>query len=144
MNIEIRDKLDLNPYGLGAVAQAGTYAATAFQLSGRVWQLVKENGLRNKGINIWVYDANHTVFAGVELEAAPPPEMGLTHKPITLSKYAYYKHVGPYDQIAEKGQWMTREVTAQGFAIVHPYIEIYGHWTQDARKLETELLMAVG
>ena len=38
---------------------------------------------------------------------------------------------------------MTDELKKKGFEIVLPYIEIYGHWTTDETKLETELLMCL-
>jgi hypothetical protein len=31
----------------------------------------------------------------------------------------------------------------RGFETTLPYIEIYGHWTNDETKLETELLMSL-
>lgn len=33
-----------------------------------MWQIVKENGIKNKGQNIWVYQPDESVFAGVELD----------------------------------------------------------------------------
>jgi hypothetical protein len=56
-------------------------------------------------------------------------------------KYAYYKHVGPYNLIKQVGQHMRDELKDKGFGTIFPYIEIYGHWTNDDTKLETELLM---
>jgi len=38
---------------------------------------------------------------------------------------------------------MTDELKSKGYEIVLPYIEIYGHWTNDEAKLETELLMSL-
>jgi hypothetical protein len=38
---------------------------------------------------------------------------------------------------------MKDEIKQRGFETALPYIEIYGHWTNDESKLETELLMSV-
>jgi len=38
---------------------------------------------------------------------------------------------------------MTNELKNMGFATGYPYIEIYGHWTNDETRLETELLMSL-
>ena len=38
---------------------------------------------------------------------------------------------------------MRDELNKRGLVIELPYIEIYGHWTNDDDKLETELLMAL-
>ena len=38
---------------------------------------------------------------------------------------------------------MKDELMSKGFETILPYIEIYGHWTNDETKLETELLMCL-
>jgi hypothetical protein len=38
---------------------------------------------------------------------------------------------------------MRNELKNQGHEIIFPYIEIYGHWTDDETKLETELLICL-
>lgn len=144
MKMEIIDKhLSLNIYGFSGTATGKDYAGTAFKLMDKMWKIVKSNHLRNKGLNIWVYEPNEMVFAGVELEGTPTPDTGLERKSITLNKYAYYKHVGPYKLIKQAGQRMKDELKATGVGVGHPYIEIYGHWTSDEAKLETELLMCI-
>jgi effector-binding domain-containing protein len=90
-----------------------------------------------------VYEPDHKVFAGVELNEVPTQDTGLEQKNITLLKYAYYKHIGPYHLIKQSGQNMTDELSRKGFETTLPYIEIYGHWTNDESKLETELLMSL-
>jgi len=144
MNCEIIDKtLSINIYGFSATALNKDYAGTAFKLMGKMWEVVKSNSLKNKGLNIWVYEPNEKVFAGVELEEASVQYTGLEQKNITLEKYAYYKHVGPYNLIKQSGLRMRSELMEIGFEIISPYIEIYGHWTNDESKLETELIMCL-
>jgi effector-binding domain-containing protein len=79
----------------------------------------------------------------VGLNDIPNQNTGLEHKSITLLKYAYYKHIGSYSLIKQAGQNMTDELKSKGYETILPYIEIYGHWTNDESKLETELLMSV-
>jgi predicted transcriptional regulator YdeE len=144
MPIEIITKnLTLDIYGFSGTAINKDYAGTAFKLMDKMWQTVKGKGLKNKGINIWVYEPNEKVFAGVELYESPDPGTGLEHKIVTLTKYAYYKHVGPYNLIKQAGQNMTDELKSQGLETTLPYIELYGHWTNDESKLETELIMSL-
>jgi hypothetical protein len=38
---------------------------------------------------------------------------------------------------------MKDEIKIKGFEASLPYVEIYGHWTNDESKLETELLMCL-
>jgi hypothetical protein len=143
MNIEIiTTRFQLDIYGFGGIAANKDYAGTAFKLSGKMWGIIKANALKNKGMNIWVYETGDKVFAGVELENDMDSN-GLEKKKISLEKYAYYKHVGPYNVIKQKGRDMTNELSKRGFEVILPYIEIYGHWTNDEAKSETELLMCL-
>lgn len=144
MNVKIINKhLDLDVYGFSGTAIGKDYAGTAFKLMDKMWQTVKSNNVPNKGRNIWIYEPDEKVFAGVELEGSPQPNVGLERKKIMLDKYAYYKHVGPYHLIKKTGQEMRAELERRGLEIISPYIEIYGHWTNDETKLETELLMPI-
>jgi hypothetical protein len=144
MNLEIITKnLTLDIYGFSGTALNKDYAGTAFTLMDKMWQIVKANGLKNKGLNIWVYEQNDQVFAGVQLDNNPKNDIGLEQKNITLVKYAYYKHVGAYNLIKQTGQKMANELKNRGFETTLPYVEIYGHWTNDESRLETELLMCL-
>jgi predicted transcriptional regulator YdeE len=144
MKVEIITKnFTLNIYGFSGIAVNKDYAGTAFKLMDKMWQTVKTKELKNKGINIWVYETNEKVFAGVELYDSPNHNTGLEHKVVDLSNYAYYKHIGPYNLIKQVGQTMKAELKNKGFETSFPYVEIYGHWTNDETQLETELLMSL-
>ena len=85
MNIEIITKdTEQNIYGFSGTAFNKDYAGTAFKLSGKMWETVKANNLKNKGLNIWVYESNDRVFAGVELENIPNNDTGLEQKTVSL------------------------------------------------------------
>jgi len=144
MNIDIiTTDLRLTMYGFSGTAVNNDYVGKVFELMDKMWQAVKSNGLENKGKNIWVYEPDDKVFAGVEVDDTPQQDTGMEQKNIHLSKYAYYKHIGPYQLIKQSGEYMTGELKNRGFEIISPYIEIYGHWTNDESKLETELIMAI-
>jgi effector-binding domain-containing protein len=144
MKVEILNQhLTIDIYGFSGIAENKDYAGTAFKLMDKMWQTVKANNIKNKGMNIWVYEPGEKVFAGVELLNAGDQHTGLEHKAIHLTKYACYKHVGPYNLIKQAGQNMREEIKNKGFGVILPYIEIYGHWTNDESKLETELLMCL-
>src|SRR4051812_36755305 len=97
MKLEIIERpLHMDIYGFSGTAVGKDYAGTAFKLMDKMWKIVKSDNLKNKGLNIWVYEPNEMVFAGVELDDAPHHNTGLEQKKVTLKKYAYYKHVGPY------------------------------------------------
>lgn len=144
MNVEIRTTpFDFSIHGFSGIAPNKDYVGIAFALSDKMWKVVKSGNIKNKGKNIWVYENGERVFAGVELEDEPGYESSLEQKKINLKKYAYYKHTGPYNLIRIAGAQMQNEIKKQGFETDSPYIEIYGHWTNDESKLETELLMGL-
>ena len=134
---------NLDLYGFSGIATDNDYTGTAFRLLDKMWRTVKSNNLGNRGLNIFVYEPEEKVFAGVELYDIPEHSTGLEQKSITLNKYAYHKHVGSYSLIRKVGQNMRDELKNEGFVVTLPYIEIYGHWTSDESKLETELLMCL-
>lgn len=139
----ITETLQLDLYGFGGIAANKDYVETAFRLSGKMWEVVKAHDLKHKGKNIWVYETANRIFAGVELDAPTGSNFGLEKMSLSLAKYARFKYIGPYSGIKEAGQAMTDELTKKGYEIILPYVEIYGHWTSDERKLETELIMCL-
>jgi hypothetical protein len=145
MNIEIITKsFHMDIYGFGDIAANKDYVATAFKLSGKMWEIIKANNIKNKGMNIWVYETDDKIFTGVELKSHNDSNnYGLEKKKINLEKYAYYKHVGPYKLIKQTGRDIANELNKQGFEVILPYIEIYGHWTGDEATAQTELLMCL-
>lgn len=141
MDIQINIGLKINIHGFSGTAINKDYAGTAFKLMDKMWNIVKTKGLKNKGLNIWVYEPYEKVFAGVELDDNTVNAEELEQKSILLTKYAYYKHIGPYNLVKQTGQNIRDELKSRGFEVSFPYVEIYGHWTNDESKLETELLM---
>ena len=68
MDIEIiNELLVINIYGFSGVATSTEYAQLGFTLMDKMWQIVKTEQLKNKGKNIWIYEADNELFAGVEL-----------------------------------------------------------------------------
>ena len=144
MKIEIiNSEFNIKIYGFGATAINRDYTATAFKLSGKMWETVKANELKNNGKNIWVYENDDKVFAGVELSNIPSGEIEIERKIISLKKYAYYKHIGSFSLIKQAGLNMKNELKSKGYETNLPCIEIYGHWTNDETKCETELFMSL-
>jgi effector-binding domain-containing protein len=139
----ITNELKLTVSGFSGIAANKNYGGTAFALMDKMWPVIRAKGLKHKGLNIWVYESDERVFAGVELLDNSITDTGLEQKAISLKKYAYHKHIGPYSLLKQAGDNMQREIKKMGLKSTLPYIEIYGHWTDDESKLETELLTAV-
>ena len=144
MPIEIIDTpFTLNLYGFSGIARNKDYAGTAFSLMNKMWKIVKSSGLKNDGKNVWIYEPGDAVFAGVQLLEDPDGATSLELKKVTISRYARTRHVGPYKRIPETGRQLNDEIKKKGLVSGKPYIEIYGHWTEDETKLETELILAL-
>ena len=141
--VTIKNNFTISLYGFSGVALNKDYVGTAFQLMDKMWKAIAQEQLKHKGVNIWVYEPDEKVFTGVELSEPPQHASYLEQKSIDLIKYAYYKHIGPYNLIKDAGQFMRDELRAKGLKTKLPYVEIYGHWTNDETKLETELLMSL-
>ena len=111
MDINIIDKnFSLTLYGISGIAVNCNWTETGFKLMDEMWKQVKAGGLKHKGMNVWVYEDNNKMFAGVEIEGAGVGGTTLEPKTINLPKYAYYKHIGPYKLIRQAGQKMTDEL----------------------------------
>lgn len=130
-------------HGYSGIARNKDYVETAFALMDKMWQTVKATGLPNKGITMWVFESDDQVFVGVELTKTPSEDTGLERKTLDLPNYAYYKHVGPYSLIKQVGETMREEIKKRGVETCWPWVEIYGHMTNDETKLETELLVGL-
>src|SRR5690349_7999305 len=116
MKLEVINKpLRLDLHGFSGTAVGKDYAGTAFKLMDKMWQTVKANNLKNKGLNIWVYEPDERVFAGVELDVSPPSGISLEYKQIVLENYAHHKHIGPYTRIKKAGIEMREELKIRNF-----------------------------
>src|SRR5262245_7213966 len=89
---------------------ARRFGEAIISLLNRVWPVIKGSSIPNDGINRVVYDGDGTVFAGVVL--GPGAETigaaaGLERKTVRLTRYAVWKHIGPYHLIPATGGAMT-------------------------------------
>ena len=144
MDVEIlNSEFELVLYGISGTATNNNWGETGFRLMNKMWEKVRSNNLKNKGINVWVYEPNGKMFTGVELDKAPENDTGLELKQINLTKYAYYKHIGPYSLLAQAYLKMRTYLSNNNLETCLPSLEIYGHWNQNESKLETEILMCL-
>jgi effector-binding domain-containing protein len=143
MQVEIIEKdFNLILYGVSGISVNNNFGETGFKLMNDMWEKVKSHSLRHKGVNTWVYETEGKMFTGVELENNPS-NVDLELKEISLKKYAYYKHIGPYSQFAEVYSNLNEQLNKRKLKTCFPWLEIYGHWNKDESKLETEILMCL-
>jgi len=139
----IRENFHIELYGASGVAEDRNWGKTGMVLMDKMWKEVKTRQLPNKGINVWVYSPGNGLFAGVELLAPPPADLPLERKVVSIPRYAHYVHIGNYDTIGRTVGRLAEEFKREGIKTAWPYVEIYGHWTEDVSKLETEILWAI-
>ena len=82
------------------------------------------------------------VFVGIEL-TDEPADTGLLRKEITLSRYAWYRHIGPHTQLGGVHDAMHAELAKRSETTRRPSLEIYGDWQHDESKLETDVLIGL-
>jgi predicted transcriptional regulator YdeE len=120
--------------------QNKAYSETIFELLDQVWEEVRNKALSHTGINHVVYDIDHIIFAGIELLSPPDGYSSLEKRDVILQKYAYCKHIGPYNDLDKTYRSIKSTIQALGEIHEAPIMEIYGHWNEDESKLETEIL----
>ncbi|HUB60829.1 MAG TPA: GyrI-like domain-containing protein [Puia sp.] len=141
--INIRKDFSICLYGFSGVAAGQDWAGTGKALMNRLWQEIRAKQLPNTGLNIWVYEEGNQLFTGVELITPPPAGSPLESKTVSLPKYAYFKHIGPYTELKTAYEAAHEECKKVGVRARLPYVEIYGHLTDDPSRLETELLWSI-
>jgi len=142
MDIEIRETLvEFDLYGLSGNVPNFDFAGTGQKLMEEMFKRLTEAGITQSGVICWVYDSFDRMFTGVEIEGNDGG--ALEHKPVSLRKYAYYKHVGPYEKLGDVHRSMDAELTARGLEEIGPRVEMYGDWNEDTSKLVTEVFIAI-
>jgi len=119
------------------------YAGTGRPLMDAMWKEVKSGGIKNKGINYWVYDQNDMLYTGVELEQELPADSKMESRKIHLAEYVRWKHIGPYTKLKQAYDGMHSELAKRNMDFYFPFLEIYGHWTVDENKLETDIIFSL-
>jgi effector-binding domain-containing protein len=144
MKIKIVDTtLELKLCGVAKIHdQAKSYGDELVELLNVVWESVKSRGIPTTGINYAVYGDQGEVFAGVVMRMPEIMPDGLSARVILLERHAYFKYVGPYEGLPRAHKEMREEFERLGLTRKSPLIEVYGHWTEDPAKLETELIYA--
>lgn len=125
---------------------AKRFGEEIMSLLSRVWPIIKSNAIATDGLNRVVYDEGCTVFAGVVLgpgAEAHPAASALETCRVKLTRYAMWKHVGPYHLLHATATTMNAALAAQGEHTGWPMLEVYGHWTNDESRLETEVFVAL-
>ncbi len=142
MSIEIINQpKTLTLYGFSKVHEEHRSRGEEFlELLNQVWAEVSAKSLKSTGINHAVYFSD-VVFAALELKMPDVPDTILEKKVLTIQRYAYWKHIGPYSKLPDAWNKILSGIKELGLTPCWPQMEIYGHWNEDESKLETEILI---
>lgn len=114
------------------------YGVEILRLLDGVWPVLRVRGTGHDGINRVLYDADGVVFAGVVV--SEPDDLGLEVREVGVDRYACVKHTGPYSGLGTAYAAIEGVLREKGLRHGYPLMEVYGHWTQDEWKLETEVI----
>ncbi|MBO7742634.1 GyrI-like domain-containing protein [Paenibacillus sp. MWE-103] len=121
--------------------------AVAMELLGRLWEEILGKHVTNRGLSHLIYDADGTVFAGVELADGPAeegqPAGGMSRRTLSLGAHAYCVHRGPYAGLGATYDALLAAVAEAGRSCRKPLLEKYGHWQEDESQLETEIYFSL-
>ncbi len=146
MDIEIVEiPLCLNLYGVSGKVGGENLdiSSLGFNLMNTMWNVIGSNEQKNKGINHWVYQDANSLFVGVELIGELNKETGLVENEISIPRYAAYKHIGEYRELGSVHSAIHNFLKKNKIRSCYPYLEIYGHWTEDSSKLETNVIVGI-
>jgi len=141
--VEIRDEpISFDLHGVSGAVLGRNYAQTGFKLMESLWPVIKQNGIKTTAINYWGYAGCDRLSPRVEL-AGKNVESSLEHIPVHFGRYAYYKHIGPYDRLSEAYAALDKGIARQGLTGSGGSVEKYGDWTDDASQLVTEIFIGL-
>ncbi len=128
-------------------ARVGQIGQVAMPALDQVWAFLRRNpGLRTDGDNIFLYrhpdrrDEPMTVDFGVEVAATFAPVGEIIASATPSGEVATTLYVGPYSGIGAAHDALHRWREAAGREFAGWSWEIYGDWTADESKLETQIL----
>jgi effector-binding domain-containing protein len=107
---------------------------------GEVWQFVRSAGIPNPGRNIAVYlDMVMNIEVGVEVgqHFSGTDRIICSSTPGGLT--ATTVHIGPYNRLGEAYDAVHKWCADNKREIAGPAWEVYGHWTDDPAKLQTDV-----
>ncbi len=111
-----------------------------------VWAFLRQNpGLRTDGHNIFLYhyppkgESIMTVDFGVQVTRSFPQSGEVLSTETPQGRVASAVHVGPYERMRETHETIHSWARENHVNLADKCWEIYGDWTEDPAKLETQI-----
>lgn len=130
-------------HGCSANVPEERYAETGMRLMGELWPAIKQQNIKTKGVNHWVYLPDGTMFVGVELlnDGSTPQE--LQPLSFTLQRRLVHLHRGAYEKLPAKWATLKEVIVERGEAMQGPALEVYGHHSDDPELQETTIVIGL-
>jgi effector-binding domain-containing protein len=97
-------------------------------------------GPREAGLNVMLYLSDEPkVEVGVLADFPFQPAGRVVRSELPAGRVARTVHRGSYDELGVSHQAVKDYCAAQGLTLAGPNWEIYGHWTDDVARVETEI-----
>jgi effector-binding domain-containing protein len=109
---------------------------------GEVWEFLRTTDLREgtDGHNVFLYkDDVPNVEVGVQISRAFEPHGRVVPSATPAGRVARMTHRGPYDGLGETHDAIHTWCAENGHTLSRTRWEIYGDWSDDPGKLETEV-----
>jgi effector-binding domain-containing protein len=107
---------------------------------GEVWSFIRANQVAGPGRHVAVYlDGQISLEVGVEITPAFVGDDHVVRSATPAGTVATVAHIGPYAGLADAHQSIQRWCKDHGHKTAGPNWEIYGHWTDDASQLRTDV-----
>jgi effector-binding domain-containing protein len=121
-------------------ARAGELSVIVPQACGEVWNFVRANGIAGAGRHVAVYlDCVMHLEVGVEVSGPIQGDGNVVPSVTPSGLVATTMHVGPYSQLGKAYDALNEWCKGHERTPAGVYWEIYGHWTDDETRLETEV-----
>lgn len=107
---------------------------------GTVWNFIRHSQVASHGRNVAVYlNGRIDLEVGVEVDANAPTSSDVFLSATPAGVVATTTHIGPYAGLGAAHQSVREWCDTNRRRMAGPNWEIYGHWTDDAAKLRTEV-----
>jgi effector-binding domain-containing protein len=107
---------------------------------GEVWEYARTARLPRPGRHVAVYfDGAITLECGVEIMEPFDGDGRVICSSTPGGAVAAATHLGPYDQLGRAHEAVRQVCAERGRILAGPNWEIYGHWTDDPARLQTDV-----
>lgn len=121
-------------------ARPGQLARVVPDACGTVWNFIRSSGYGQAGRHVAVYlDGEINLEVGVEVMPGfvGGEDVYLSATPAGTAVHAV--HIGPYQRLDDTHGAIRAWLAARNHRSAGPNWEIYGHWTDDASQLRTDV-----